>query len=149
MRRLFSIAAFALAFGLAACVTPVGGVTTPSGGASIPSSPINLGDWRRNTATSAAQFWQGEISGRYHTGLAITAVSSDLRRNDFSCANNRDTGGRGDPPVQICRKTVTVEGCTHTWQVHLFDTNGDAVLARTRALYDRRCGNDGLLGGPG
>jgi hypothetical protein len=32
--------------------------------------------------------------------------------------------------------------------VHLFDTHGDARIARARALYDRRCGREGLLGGP-
>lgn len=150
MKRVLASVALGLVLGVSACVTtPVGGVGAPSGSAGIPSSPIDLGDWRRATPGAAGQFFEREVNARYRTGMALTAVSSDLRRNDFNCAGNRDTGGRGDPPDQICRKTVTVEGCTHTWQVHLFDANGDSLLARTRALYDRRCGSDGLLGGPG
>lgn len=149
MRRSFLVIGFSLAFALSACVTVPAGPSAPSGAGAIPSSPINLGDWRRASPGAAAQFFEQEISARYRAGLALSAVGSDLRRNDFNCSGNRDTGGRGDPPDQICRKTVTLEGCTHTWQVHLYDTNSDALLARTRALYDRRCGSDGLLGGPG
>lgn len=94
------------------------------------------------------QAFQQRITSRYAAGLPLTSVSGDLRRNDFNCAAAppRAEGNRGDPPAQVCRKTTTANGCTHTWQVHLF---GDAALARTRSLYDRRCGGDGLLGGPG
>lgn len=95
------------------------------------------------------QAFQHEIAARYAAGLPLTAVSADLRRNDFACSSNADAAGRGDPPDQICRRTLTLEGCTHTWQVHVFDTSGNGALARSRALYDRRCGGDGLLGGPG
>ncbi len=138
------------ALGLSACATlPVGGTTTPSGAATIPATALNLGDWRRASANSMIQHLEREVGGRYGMGLALTLVSADLRRNDFTCAPNREAAGRGDPADQICRKTVTAEGCTHTWQVHLFDANGNAALTRTRALYDRRCGGDGLLGGPG
>ncbi len=96
------------------------------------------------------QAFQQSVANRYSAGLAISAVSADLRRNDFSCgAAPRQDAGRGDPPAQVCRHTVSASGCTHTWQAHLFDTRGDGRLARTRGLYDRRCGGDGLLGGPG
>jgi hypothetical protein len=147
MRRSTSFAVLALA--LAACVTtPIGAATSPSGSVSIPSTSLNLGDWRRANANAIVQQFEREVAGRYGVGLALGAVSSDLRRNEFNCAANRETGGRGDPPDQICRRTITSEGCTHTWQVHLFSEGANAALARTRVLYDRRCGGDGLLGGP-
>jgi hypothetical protein len=139
-----------LALLLGACETlPTGGVTEPSGPSVIPSTPISLGDWRNaNEATTLEAFQQG-IASRYGAGLEVANVSADLRRNDFNCgaAPPRAEGNRGDPPAQVCRKTTSANGCTHTWQVHLF---GDgAALSRTRGLYDRRCGSDGLLGGPG
>lgn len=140
--------AIGLALALAACATPAGVTGAPSVGG-IPNTPLNLGDWRRATASATSEAFSREVAARYRAGLTLAAVSGDLRRNDFTCANNRDTGGRGDPPDQICRKTVSIESCTHTWQVHLFAVDGGAELARTRALYDRRCGGDGLLGGPG
>jgi hypothetical protein len=146
MKYVFLLAALALA----ACTTmPVGGVSTPSGPATIPSGPLALGDWRSASAAATMQQFQSNVASRYGAGLALTAVAGDLRRNEFSCAANPPSGGPGDPPDQICRRTTTASGCTHTWQVHLFDTNGDGRLARTRGLYDRRCGGDGLLGGPG
>lgn len=149
MKRLHWIAA-AFALALSACATaPVGGVSTPSGPASIPSTPLDLGDWRRASAASTLESFQRTINSRYGAGLQISAVAADMRRNEFNCAAPGRGDGRGDPPAQVCRKTVSVNGCTHTWQAHLFDANNDARLARTRGLYDRRCGGDGLLGGPG
>ncbi len=141
---------FALLLG--ACATlPVGGVTAPTGPATIPAAPVSLGDWRNASEAATLDAFRQGISNRYGAGLPIASVSGDLRRNDFTCAAApaRAEGNRGDPPAQVCRKTTTASGCTHTWQVHLFDDGGDARLARTRGLYDRRCGNDGLLGGPG
>lgn len=135
------------ALALAACVTaPVGGVSTPTGPATIPSTPLDLGDWRRGSAQATLSAFQQNVARRYASGAALTAVAADLRRNQFRCSPGAND--RGDPPDQICRRTVTASGCTHTWQVHLFDTNSDGRLARTRGLYDRRCGSDGLLGGP-
>ncbi|HRO02116.1 MAG TPA: hypothetical protein PLS69_00720 [Terricaulis sp.] len=148
MKRLHVVAA-ALMLGIAACAsTPGGGVSTPSGPAAIPSSPLDLGDWRRASAEATLQGFQRTINQRYGAGLEISAVAADLRRNDFSCSAP-GAGQRGDPPSQVCRKTETVNGCTHTWQAHLYDSGGDNRLARSRGLYDRRCGGDGLLGGPG
>lgn len=149
MQRTLIAAVLGLA--LAACQTiPASTVSTPSGPAAIPSTPLDLGDWRNATPPVALAHFQETVSSRYGAGQPISAVTADLRRNDFSCAAPRaSTDGRGAPPAQVCRKTVTQSGCTHTWQAHLFDAENDARLARTRALYDRRCGNDGLLGGPG
>lgn len=135
---------------LAACVTPTpGGVTPPTAPAEIPSTPLDLGDWRRASAPDTLAHFEQTIAARYGAGLTISAVTADLRRADFNCAAPRaNADNRGAPPAQVCRKTVTAGGCTHTWQAHLFDANNDARLARARALYDRRCGDDGLLGGP-
>ena len=148
MQRALIFGAFAIA--LAACETiPTSGVATPEAPASIPSAPLDLGDWRNTTPPAALAHFQQTVSSRYGAGLPLNAVMADLRRNDFNCAAPRaNPDPRGAPPAQVCRKTVTVSGCTHTWQAHLFDANNDARLARTRALYDRRCGSDGLLGGP-
>lgn len=146
LRSLFAAAALSLL--LAACVTPVGGVSTPSGPSTIPSEPLRLGDWRSASESATLSQFQQNVANRYGAGLPISAVSADLRRQDFSCEGGG--AGRGDPPDQICRRTVSANSCTHTWQVHLFDGGGDDRLARTRGLYDRRCGDDGgLLGGPG
>lgn len=143
--QLFAFAAF---LALSACATAVPpGPSAPSGPSAIPSTPIELGDWRRASVNAVASQFERNVSGRYGEGVALNAVAADLRRNEFNCGGGG--GGRGDPPEQICRHTVTQAGCTHTWQVHLFDADGNDRLARTRALYDRRCGDDGLLGGPG
>ncbi len=150
MSKVWVWSGLSAAMFLSACATLPD--STPSGRSAvgaIPSASINLGDWHRAAPTAVAQHFEREVAGRYAAGLDLGAVSADLRRNDFTCAANRDSAGRGDPPDQICRKTVTVDGCTHTWQVHLRDTEGNGVLARSRAIYDRRCGGDGLLGGPG
>lgn len=140
--------ALSLLLALGACETLPTSVGTPSGPAAIPSTPVNLGDWRNATEAGTLETFQQGIASRYGAGLEISAVSADLRRNEFNCgaAPPRLADNRGNPPAQVCRKTTTANGCTHTWQVHLF---GDAALSRTRGLYDRRCGNDGLLGGPG
>lgn len=145
MRFAKSWAGLAAGLALSACATMP--VVSPPAGPAVPSAPLNLGDWRRASAANVLRGFEQEVAARYRAGLAMSAAGADLRRNDFDCAAHRDNGGRGDPPDQICRRTVTAEGCTHTWQVHLYDDAG--ALARTRALYDRRCDGEGLLGGPG
>jgi hypothetical protein len=136
---------------LAACATvPVGGVGTPSGPSTIPSTPLDLGDWPNASEAATLRAFQQNVTNRYGAGLALSDIAADLRRADFTCgAASPENQGRGDPPAQVCRRTTTQSGCTHTWQVHLFDARGDGRLARSRGLYDRRCGNEGLLGGPG
>lgn len=145
------LAAAVLVFAIAACeTTAVSSPSAPSSSATIPTAPLELGDWRSASEAATLQAFQQNVTSRYGEGLAISAASGDLRRNDFNCgpAPEQDRG-RGDPPVQVCRRTTTASGCTHTWQVHLFGADGNAQLSRTRGLYDRRCGGDGLLGGPG
>ena len=128
-----------------ATVTP-SAPSAPSGPAAIPSTPLDLGDYRRAGAPAVLNDFERAINSRYGQGVGLSAVTADLRRNEFNCA--APSSGAGDPPDQVCRRTVSASGCTHTWQVHLYDDAGSAGLARTRALYDRRCGDDGLLGGP-
>ncbi|MGH6952348.1 MAG: hypothetical protein ACREH4_15905 [Vitreimonas sp.] len=146
MKRIVIVAALAALGGCASAI----GVATRGGSTTIPSTPVNLGDWRNASESATLSAFQQGVASRYGAGLAVTAVSADLRRNSFNCgAAPRAQNGRGDPPAQVCRRTLTNGGCTHTWQVHLFDESGSGELARTRGLYDRRCGGDGLLGGPG
>jgi hypothetical protein len=142
-------AALALSFALlvSACET-MSGVEGTQGGAENVGSAFDLGDWRHAAPADTLSQFQTTITARYSAGSSLSAAAADLRRNDFNCAADNDATGRGTPPVQICRKTVTAENCTGTWQVHLFDTNGDGRIAHARALYDRRCGAEGLLGGP-
>lgn len=148
MRLPRTPAAIALAMLLSACANAgVGGISTPAGPGIIPSTAIELGNWRETSASQTLAAFRQGVEHRYGAGVAINAVSGDLRRNNFNCAPP-PAGERGAPPAQVCRRTITSNGCTHTWQVHLFDTRGDRRLAQTRALYDRRCGGEGLLGGP-
>lgn len=136
---------------LAACATAtIDAPPPPAGGVTVPSTPLDLGDWRNANAAQTLAAFEANASSRYGAGLAISAAAGDLRGQEFTCgAAPRADAGRGAPPAQVCRRTVTAANCTHTWQVHLFDTNGDGRLVRSRGIYDRRCGNDGLLGGPG
>ncbi len=112
---------------------------------------LDLGNWRNASEAATLRAFERNVSTRYGAGLAIAAATADLSNAEFNCgaAPPQDAQGRGDPPAQVCRRTQTANNCTHTWQVHLFDANADGRVARTRGLYDRRCGGDGLLGGPG
>jgi hypothetical protein len=143
----YAAIALSLTLLVSACETmSAGGGAT--NGAENAGGALDLGDWRHATAEATLSQFQTAIAARYGVGSPLSAATADLRRNDFNCAQNNDSSHRGTPPAQICRKTVTAENCTGTWQVHLFDTNGDGRIARARALYDRRCGAEGLLGGP-
>lgn len=143
----YAAIALGLALLVSACET-TSGVEGATSGAANAGGGFDLGDWRNATAAATLSQFQSTVSARYAVSSPLSAATADLRRNDFNCAQNTDSTHRGTPPTQICRKTVTADNCTGTWQVHLFDTNGDGRIARARALFDRRCGNEGLLGGP-
>lgn len=130
-------AAAAALLALAACAT-----TPASQTPAAPSGAIDLGDFRRASAESTARAFAREIGARYREGVPLNAVSADLARNHFTCRTGES--GRGDPPDRVCRRSLRVEGCVHTWQVLLY---GEARLARLRSTYDRACGDDDLLGG--
>lgn len=134
---------------LAACETLPTASPPPAQGVSF-EGDLDLGDWRTANEAATLSAFQQNVTNRYAAGIAISDATADLRRTEFNCGDAPPQDqGRGDPPAQVCRRTVTLNGCTHTWQVHLFDQNNDERLVRTRGLYDRRCGNEGLLGGPG
>ncbi|HYD71806.1 MAG TPA: hypothetical protein VEF55_01615 [Candidatus Binatia bacterium] len=134
---------------LAACATIPTAAPPPEAGARF-EGDLDLGGWRNADEAATLSTFQQNVTDRYGAGIAISDAAADLRRTEFNCADAPPQDqGRGDPPAQVCRRTITFSGCTHTWQVHLFDQDGDEQLVRTRGLYDRRCGNEGLLGGPG
>jgi hypothetical protein len=134
---------------LAACETlPAAAPPASDAGAARFEGDLDLGGWRTADEAATLTAFQRNVSDRFASGIAISDATADLRRTEFNCGDAPPLDeGRGDPPAQVCRRTVTLNGCTHTWQVHLF--GGDERLSRTRGLYDRRCGNEGLLGGPG
>lgn len=134
----------ALLLFVAACATTP---PPPSNAPAImPQTALDLGgDWRRSSIASVARRFSEEVAQRYRAGATIPASVDDLARNQFRCAANTDM--RGDPPAQVCAKTETVANCTHTWRVMLYAQAG-ATVERARGLYDRRCGGEGLLGGP-
>jgi hypothetical protein len=147
---------FAAAALLAACssgggMREVGGPPVAPRGVVAPSGPIELYDYRRGSEANVAQFFARGIERRYAVGLGLPVALADLRASQFACAASA-TGRGGDPPDQVCRRTITENDCTHTWQVHLWDDAPGAAqkVSRVRGLHDRRCkADDGLLGGPG
>ncbi|MBS0386327.1 MAG: hypothetical protein JSS00_13380 [Proteobacteria bacterium] len=140
----YAAVALGLALFTAGCETMSDVVSS----AGAPAAPMALGDWTHAAPAATLAQFEGVVATRYTVGSSLSDAAADLRRSDFSCAANVDTTGRGDPPAQICRRTVTAANCTGTWQVHLFDAHGAGRIARARALFDRRCGREGLLGGP-
>ena len=141
----YAILGVALAVLVSACETMSQAV---SGGSPPPAAAFDPGDWSHAPAADTQTQFQTLITARYAAGSSLSDAAAELRRNAFACAANNDTTGRGEPPTQICRKTVNANNCTGTWQVHLFDTHGDGHITRARALFDKRCGREGLLGGP-
>lgn len=150
------IAAFAALSVLAACSTapsPGAGVgkpppaAAPARATSMPTQPIDLGEPAKAGVDATTARFSGQILRRYPEKAALAAVEADLKRNSFACGPAK--ARRGDPPDRVCRRVLKAAGCTHTFQVHLFIDGKAATLDRIRALYDRQCGGDGLLGGPG
>ncbi len=131
---------------LASCASVTSPSTTPTG-IGRPTGSVDFGDFRRGAPDAVSRRFGTEIASRYASGAALSAVQSDLVRNGFQC-RDAAPGGRGDPPDRVCRRSVSDSGCTHTWQVLLYDDRAAANLTRTRGTYDRACGgDDGLLGG--
>jgi hypothetical protein len=134
-----AVLAVLTALALASCVSPSAGPTTPGRAAGI-----DFGDWQRASQRSVAARFSGGIERRYRQGAPLPEVVADLRVNRFACTPGQPTR-RGVAPSQICRRSLRDRGCVHTWQVHIFASRQS--LARARALYDRACEGDGLLGG--
>lgn len=155
-RRLLAPLALAAALFSAACETltpismptrpPATQPTQPPRGDSRIGGPIDFGQYAMQEPQTTASRFQSQMSRRYGPGQSLPVVWSDLRGQGFVCSP--PSSARGDPPDQACRKRVMVGGCEYTWQVMTYDSAGDQRLARLRSLFDRRCGRDGLLGGP-
>lgn len=150
MVRLSLAATAAFALLAASCATVPGpGASGPEAGgpsAAPIAGDLELGDWRRASVGDTLRSFERSVAVRYPAGMTLAQANGDLRSKDFRCEPPR--GGRGDPPTEVCTRSEDAGDCTHTWQVHLYKGDGEA-LARSRALYDRRCGDEGLLGGPG
>jgi hypothetical protein len=148
--RLTAIAiAAALALGACETVPAPAPEPTPGGGAMMGETPLALGgDLRRRSVGDVLEAFNRELTARYANAPELEAVADDLRANAFTCAPP-SAGGQGEEtPALVCRRTETAGDCTHTWQAHLFEAPDGRQLARVRGLYDRRCGGEGLLGGP-
>lgn len=151
MMRLIALGA--VAFLLAACATAGPSTQTSAPAAATApraatglTGPVDLGDWRRGDANAILQRFSGHVLRRWPAGQPISTAVADLRSQGFSCAAPRGQGG--DPPDQSCRLTRTEAGCTYIWTVSLYDDAGATRLSRVRPLFDKRCGRDGLAGGP-
>jgi hypothetical protein len=149
LRPLAAASLLILAVACASTAPPPGAVAPT--GAGRPAGPIDLGGYRGGSADAVSQRFAASMARRYAAGLPLSVAAADLRANQFACTRPPPAKA-GDPPDQVCRRTATENGCTHTWQAHLWDDSAgaSAKLTRVRGLYDKRCASDGgLLGGPG
>ncbi len=146
-RRLAASTILALARGGCAALgigRPTRAVT-PSGEAGM-VGPIELGDYANETEGKILSGFSKAIAARYAPSLAMARALRDLESNKFTCAAPGKAGG--DPPDQVCRRTIKAGECSYTWQVHLFDDDGGKPsIARVRGLFDKTCGKEDLLGG--
>jgi hypothetical protein len=117
----------------------------PLGGGGL-TGAIDLGDWRRLPEAAVAQRFSAHINRRWAMGAALASVGADLAGQGFACDRLRLR--RAEGPAQSCTLRRAEAGCTHIWTVALYDEPAGPRLQRVRSLYDRRCGRDGLAGGP-
>lgn len=139
---LFFVAAAALLSGCAM----IGGKPAPASeptATARPTGPIDLGEYAKNSEGAISSMFAKQIVARYAAGSPIGAAVKDLADNRFACAAPK--AGGGDPPDQVCRRTLRADGCTYDYQVHLFDDPGKRGLNRVRGLYHKACGEE-LLG---
>jgi hypothetical protein len=151
MRILPIIAAVLAAGALSGCAEfasrmqrGTSGIVTPTG-EGRPTGPIALGDYDKDKPDDVRRDFAGDIIRRYAVGAPLRTATADLAANKFECA--KSTINAPDPPAQICRRQIKTGDCVNVWSAYLYDTKGDAKIARVRALYDRRCAADPLLGG--
>jgi hypothetical protein len=143
--KLALVIAAALAATACAATPAPGPSAAVSGPRGIPNTPLQLGEWREGSVSSALEQFRANVTERYAAGLPLNEVTRDLGRAEFRCGAAPEGAG-GAPPAQVCRRAESEGDCTHTWQVLLYGSAG--TFDRARPLYDRHCGDDGLLGGP-
>lgn len=135
---------------IAACApfptAPPTGAAPPTGTAGFNPGPVPLGAYERSSASAVARSFAEALGRRYAPDAPLSAITADLSANAFSCRASRHR--LGDPPDQVCRRSAKAGDCDHTWQIYLYDDRGATRLSRVRAVYDRACGPDPLLGGP-
>jgi len=133
----------------AAQTTPAPTEAPALGGAPGPvvfSGALRLGDWRGGETGAVAQEFAAAVESRYGQGVGLADAREDIARAGFRCAS--EAGAGAGAAALACRREETQRGCRHAWNVYLFTAQGQ-TLSRARGLYDRRCGDEDLLGGPG
>lgn len=149
---LFGLAA---TLALSACAATTGLSTGPSGGSDAsastpatsggpPSSPkvlITRGDWRAVGREAAARDFTTSLQRAVPTGQPLATARATIEASGFSCV--KPASGF----ALSCRLLAQETKCAHVWRV-LINAERDQVT-RARGLYERTCGEDGLLGGPG
>jgi hypothetical protein len=132
---------------LSGCAAMIGGKPPPAmapQGDFRPSGPIALGNYEKESENAVRSAFAKTVVQRYAAGAPMALVNKDLAENRFPCGAAPQT--KGDPPDQVCKRTIKAGGCTYTFQVHLYNDAGKTGIARVRGLYDKACGED-LLGG--
>ncbi len=161
MRTHLLAVAVLMAAGLSGCVSiPASGPAPPvpaAGSAALPSAgfeirPIEIGDWARETPQAIQTRFARSVERAVGRGETLAQARSALEASAFGC--NPVSGARADDrPVQLCERQIRQSGCTHTWQVMLFDPGRQDRAASADAVYDRVCAGQsgpggGLLGAP-
>lgn len=161
MRFQWVVVCAALA-ALSACVTspiappvatrPTAPVVTAPPVASAPAvviaGTLGLGDWSAGRPGQVSQQFASSVQRRYPTGQVVAAAVEDLGQNGFTCGAVA-AGALTDLPSQSCRRSFRNADCSHIWLVRLYQERGTQRLSRSEGTYERACGGDGLLGGPG
>ena len=126
-------------------------VTAPpvtSAPAVIIAGTLGLGAWSAGRPGQVSQQFATSVQRRYPAGQVVAAAVEDLGQNGFTCGAVA-AGALTDLPTQSCRRSFRDAGCSHIWLVRLFQERGSQRLSRSEGTYERACGGDGLLGGPG
>lgn len=159
IRTIAPALALVAALALSACISvPQSPAPTPSPptAASSPAAfevrAIEIGDWARESPQAIQARFARSVERAVGRGETIPEALAALQASQFGC--NPVTGRGGDErPVQLCERQIRQSGCTHTWQVTLFDPGRQGRASSAEAVYDRVCSGEtgpggGLLGAP-
>ena len=145
---------------LSACVSIPSGPTAPSAAqamttapAAFEACPIEIGDWSRESPQAIQSRFARSVERAVGRGETLAEALSALQASSFGCNPVSGPRGADDRPVQLCERQIRQSGCTHTWQVMLFDPGRQGRAASAVAIYDRVCAGEtgpggGLLGAP-